>query len=163
MALDKDTLASNLESMIPIGTEAEGNANFADAFTDYFYGAEVKAVPVTDGTLTGANSAMKAAMVGINSGGGWGSIVSGISAFWSFLSANAVTVWVVVPPLASVTPPPGISTLAAALAITGQANIDGQKNLADSVAAIAADIHTATLGGFGVDTTAPTPISNPIT
>lgn len=163
MALDKDTLASNLESMTPVGTEAKGNANFADAFTDYFYGAEVKAVPVVDGTLAGANSAMKAAMVGINSGGGWGSLVAGISAFWSFLSANAVIVWVVVPPIASITPPPGISTLAAALAVTGQANIAGQKSLSDSVAAIAADIHAATLGGLAVDTTAPTPISNPIT
>lgn len=161
MSLSESTLASELENMIPVETETEGINNFAAAFENYFSNATCKTVSVTPGSLTAATSALKSAMTGANTDAAT-AIGAGVAAFWGVVALSAATIWVVAPPLASAVPPPTLGLITAAVLAAGTGNINAESNLADSAATIATAIHPSNLGGLGVDTTIPTPISIPI-
>ena len=154
MALVSNTLASELESMVAVDTEAEGINNFSAAFENYFYDSTCGGVTATPGTLTAASTALKAAMVGVNSAGA-AKIAAGIVAFWAVVGASAPTIWVILPPLVSATPPPGLGGLSAAIAAAGAANIAAEASLEQSAATMATAIHTIMLGGLGVATIPP--------
>lgn len=139
--MSKNTLATELESLIPTGVESVAIDRFADAWIEYFSDASAGAFPYVDSPP--AKSAMKAAMGGMSVTGAL-AIQSGISAFWGVLSAGAATYF---PGTIAATPPPAISGLAAALAVPFAANVVGGLSLAASCAAIADAIHTANLGG----------------
>jgi hypothetical protein len=147
--------------MVPAATEAEGIDNFATAFENYFAGSTVSGVTAAQSQLGPATDALKLAMSGLANVDGAAAMAAGVSAFWSTLSGLAAVVWVVVPVLASTTPPPGLAGLQAALAVTGAANIAGGLSLVDAADAMATTIHASNTGGFAVNT-APTPVSIPI-
>lgn len=160
MALSKDTLATELEKMVNVDTEAEGNANFATAFENYFLEATCGGKSVEDDSLAACTTALKGVMTGSQFAGA-ASMAAGITAFWGVVATAAASIWIPAPPLASATPPTGLSGLAAAISAAGLANIADDKNKEDSCAAMAAAIHPLMLGGFGVNTATP-PVSIPI-
>lgn len=154
MALVQATLGTELQAMVPVGSEAEGIDNFASAFENYFGGATCNGIAVTPGTLAPATAALKLAMVGVGTTGP-ASIAASIAAFWGIIATSAPTIWVMAPVLVSATPPPGLAGLAAALATAGTANIAAGLGLVAAAAAIAAAVHPIMLGGLGVIVTPP--------
>lgn len=161
MTMSVASLAKELEAMIPVMTEAEGISNFAQAFENYFYEAEVAFTPANPGTLAPCTAAMRSAMVGI-SGVGAPSITAGIAAFWGALSGIAVLVWTLAPPLASTTPAPGLAGITAAVEVVVRQNIKGEVSIEQAAYNMAAAIHPLNLGGLAVNTVVPTPVSFPI-
>lgn len=161
MAFVQATLTDNLKSMAPVGTEAEGISNFATAFDSYFRLSTVKGITCS-GSTAACKSALQAALTGISSGGGSAKITAGITAYWTAACAAAVTIWVIVPPIAIMTPPPGLAGLTAAIEAAAQANISGGLSLDDSAASIAAAIHPLMLGALATDMTVPVPVVLPV-
>ena len=161
MTLDVDTLATELQNCLPVDNEADAIDNFASAFETYFYDAACAGLSVASDSLDGPIGDMKTAMTGY-SVAAVASMVAGLNAFWSSVGDNVAVIWAKVPPFASVTPPPGLATLAAALTATGAANVANKASLEDATAAIAANIHAATLGATATDSTTPTPLTFPI-
>jgi hypothetical protein len=162
MVMISDTLAGELENMVPTEVENEAIDRFAAAWETYFYDAVVGAIPANPGTLSAATSAMKSTMVGMSTqDAGATAIQTGITAFWGIVAASAPSIWTTVPPCTGATPPPVLSTIAAALTGVFSANTAGELGLSDACAAIAAAIHPLNLGGICVIPTpgAPTPIT----
>lgn len=160
MPLSQATLASEMEAMVPVETEAEGIDNFATAFETYFYDASVLAVTPTPGSLAGATTAMKSAMVGVSAAGA-SAIQAGIVAFWGVVAVSAASIWTLAPPLTLSTPPPGLAGIAAALQPVFVSNTASELDLEDACAAIAAALHPTQLGGTATQTGAP-PLVHPI-
>lgn len=154
MPLVQATLATELEAMVPVNTEADGINNFATAFENYFTNSVCGGAAVTPGTLTPATTALKGAMVGVLTTGA-ASISAGIAAFWGVVATSAPAIWVIAPVLVSATPPPGLGGLAAAVLAAGTANIAGGLDLAAAAASMASAIHPLMLGGLGVIVTPP--------
>ena len=150
-------MSDGLQHLIPADTEQEGIDAFANAYADYMYESTVGGIPVT-GSFAAAVAAMKAAMVGVNDNGPSG-LQAGLIAFWGALSGIAATVWITVPPLVSVTPPPTIASVAGSIAAVGTANIASGLSLEASCDAMAGVIHAASQGGLAVDSI---PLSLPI-
>lgn len=150
MALVQATLKSGLEAMSATDSEATSIQRFVDAWDDYWAGASVAGVPANAGTYSAGLSAMQGAMSGMStSGAGAAKIQAGITAFWGAIAQSPTTIWTtapitLVPPI---TPPPGLSGIAAALTSTFATNTSGSLSLSDSAAAVAAVLHSA--GGFG--------------
>ena len=101
--MSKETLASELEVMVPVDTALEGIQNFCDAWTNYFYDAEVlitptEGIPANDNSLSAAKSAMESAMVANIATGAFFAIQSGVIAFWGVISTSAGVIWTAVPP-----------------------------------------------------------------
>lgn len=161
MTLSVDTLATELEGMVPEMEEQDAINNFATAFENYFFESVVNRVAILDkAVLTPATTALRGAMVGLSETGS-ASIANGIIAFWAAIPAIASTVWVLVPPLTSVTPPTTLAGLATAIEATGQANMAGSLSLEDSAKAMATTIHGLVQGGIAIVTVTP-PVSFPI-
>lgn len=191
MAMSADTLAAKLKEIPNTEDEAEVTEGWKEAFDFYFAESEVKTVsplvipgdpgdpeaeppipPTPRSTpYDAALAQLKSAMVGISTTGpatqGATKIHTAITAFWTALAPIVSTVWVVVPPLASlVTPPPGLlagPAYIAALAAIFTANQVGALSASDCYDAIATHVHTNNLQAQVVDTTAPTPVVLPIT
>lgn len=147
MALVQNTLATQLQNMVPVDTEAEGINNFAAAFETYFYGASVAGIPVNPTSLAGSTTALKSAMVGANSNASL-AIQNGIIAFWGVVATAFVTIWTTVPPLIAVVPPTGLNGIQAALNTTFASNISGNLSLSAAASAVAATLHPTQLGGI---------------
>lgn len=147
MALVQNTLATELQNLVPVGTEAEGINNFAAAFETYFSGAVVSGIPVNPGSLAGATTALKAAMTGANSNAAL-AIQNGITAFWGVVVTAFATIWTTVPALILVTQPPNLGTLEASLNTTFASNISSGLEIGPATAAIAGVIHPTQLGGI---------------
>src|SRR6185437_7869450 len=116
--LDPNTLASNLENMTPTGDEQAAIAAFSNAWSTYFAGASASGTPAVPGSFDTGIAAMRAAMTGFSApNAGAPGIQAGISAFWGIISPLAATIWPLAPAvvLAAVTPPPGMSLIAADL------------------------------------------------
>lgn len=153
MALVEATLASELEAMVPVNTESEGISNWMTAWENYFGGATVLGIPVTPGSLAGSLSAMQSAMVGINSAGDGGAVIqAAIIAFWDVVIVAAPSIWVTAPLILSMTQPPNLSTIGAALNATFASNISGKLSLENSAAAVAATLHPTQLGAIATIT-----------
>jgi hypothetical protein len=147
MALLQNTLATELQNMVPVDTETEGINNFASAFETYFLGATVVTIPVNAGSLTNSKNALKGAMTGAASDAAT-AIQNGIIAFWAQVAIDFLLIWTVTPPITLITPPPNLGTLAAALNAQFALNITGELSLVDATAAIAGVIHPTQLGGL---------------
>jgi hypothetical protein len=160
MALVQATLATELEAMVHTDTEAAAISNFATAFDNYFQGASVLGTPVT-GSTAAAKAAMIGAMTGLSTTGA-AAITAGITAYWGVITPAVATIWVLVPPLVSATPPPTLAAITAALTATFTANKDASLSLSASAAAVAANIHTNQLGGIAIQSTLPSPTPQPI-
>lgn len=112
MAMSADTLATELKAMPLFDNEPDAAAAWADAFDVYFQDAEAGAGgPVVPAGLAPCKAAMESALSGMSgSGQGAAKIQAGILAYWGEIIA--ATAWVT---CTEVTPPPGLSGLAAAL------------------------------------------------
>jgi hypothetical protein len=136
------TLASELENMTPESDENVVIDRFASAWETYFYDASVGGIPANGGTLAGATSAMKSAMVGITQpNAGSISIQNGIIAFWGIVASSA-------PPCTGATPPPSLATISSVLDGVFASNVASKLSLADACSAIASSLHTLNLGGI---------------
>lgn len=161
MTLLSTTLTSGLESMEPTDDETTAIDNFASAWEDYFSDASVAGVVTTPGTLTAAVTALKGGMTGVSNGDAATLIQSAITTFWAVVGGSAATIWVTAPPVLSVTPPPGLTGIAAALTAVFAANTSGELDLAACADAVAAALHTTQTGGIAAQ--GPPPTSGPIT
>jgi len=147
MVLTANKLASELEAMVPVDTEAEGIDNFATAFENYFYDAVVTAIPVNPLSLTNSTNALKGSMTGANVDAA-AAIQEGIIAFWEQVAVDFALIWTTAPVLIAVDPPTGLGGIAAALNPVFTSNKDLELDLAASVAQIAAALHPTQLGGI---------------
>ncbi len=149
MALLQATLTTELQSLGLYGVEADAIDDWTAAFSAYFEDAESNVVSINPAALPAAESAMKGAMVGLSTGGA-SALQAGILAFWGALVP--ATAWTTV---TAITPPPGLSGLAAAVQDAFDANTVAGNDKNTSMAAIAAKIHPLQLGGTA---TWPTPV-----
>jgi hypothetical protein len=161
VTLSKDTLAGELETMTPTDSEAVGIARFVSAFSEYFEESTVGGAECVSVALAGARSAMASAMTGVAGADSALAIQAGVTAWWGAVSSSAVSIWITVPPLASVTPPPTVASVQTAVLAAGQSNIAGKKSLEDSAESIAVALHTNNQGALAVNTAVP-PVSIPI-
>jgi hypothetical protein len=163
MTLSANTLAVELENLVPSGTEAAAIARLVDAWEIYFGGAAVNGIAAAPGSFGAGLSAMSAALVGMSApGAGGASLSAGLTAFWTAISPLATSIWIVapiilVPPVA---PPAGIAGLAATLASVFASNTAGQFSLSQSAQQIAAVLHAqAGIGGLVSGSVLPLPPS----
>jgi hypothetical protein len=161
--LDQSVLASELAALVETLDELVAAENLSTAWDNYFQGATVAGVPVVPGTTEPARLAMQAALAGMSApGAGPALYVASLAAYWGGISLAAVAIWPLAPPLASVTPPPGLATLLAALLPVFVANVAGSLSKVDATAAIAAVQHaSAGLGGIAINTAGP-PVTFPV-
>lgn len=157
MPLSAASLASEFDSAIQLAdTEAAARAAWASAWTAYFYGAAAGAVPVTPGSLAGAQAAMDAGMTGLSTAGAI-AIQTGLAAFWGAVVAGAAAVF---PSATLVTPPPGLGIVSAALLPVFLANTSTSAGKETALLAIATALHG--VAGLGGTATLPGPTVVPI-
>jgi hypothetical protein len=161
--LDPNTLASNLENMTPTGDEQAAIAAFSNAWSTYFAGASASGTPAVPGSFDTGIAAMRAAMTGFSApNAGAPGIQAGISAFWGIISPLAATIWPLAPAvvLAAVTPPPGMSLIAADLLALFVQNLSANLSLHDAATAIAIKLHSD--GGTGAFATGESATGSPV-
>lgn len=148
MAMSDSTLADELKAMPLFDNEPGAAAAWSAAFDTYFQDAEAGAGgPVIPDGLSACKSAMEGALSGMSqSGQGAAKIQAGIVAYWgAIVPASA---WAA---CTGVTPPPGLSGLAAALASVFVANTSPSMTKDQAMEAIAAAIHAINIvGGIAV-------------
>jgi hypothetical protein len=149
MGLSATDLGDALKAMALYDNETAAIAAWADAYATYFEEASSNGVPINPLALPVAKAAMIGAMTGLSTAAAV-SIQAGALAFWGALVPP--TAWVSV---TVITPPPLLSGLSGALTTVFTANIVGQLSKDASMDAIAAAIHTNSLGGTA---TWPTPV-----
>lgn len=150
MAMLQTTLADELKALALYDNEPDAIQAWADAFAAYFGDAESNAVIIAPAAIPAAKAAMAGAMTGLSMTGA-AALQAGIVAFWGALVP--ATAW---PTTTAITPPPGLSGLAAALQVVFDANTIGGLSKDASMTAIAGAIHpinavggTATWPGLG--------------
>lgn len=143
MALTSSGLAMALDFYLatPFDNEADARLAWANAYFDYFVGSTANGVP-NDGT-TALRDAMESALTGLSTTGP-AAIQTGIVALWAAAVSSFATVF---PGSIAMTPPPGISSLAAALAPVFAANAVPGVTQIQALTNIATAIHLASLGG----------------
>jgi hypothetical protein len=149
MALLQNTLATELQRLVPVNTAAQGISNFAIAWENYFRMATVAGIPVTEGSLTTALDALESSMAGLISNVAL-AIQSGIQSFWAGVASSCALIWPTTPLLILVTPPPLLGMIATSLTPVFANNINSDLSLENSTAAIAAVLHPLQLGGIAV-------------
>lgn len=144
MAMSDSTLADELKAMPLFDNEPDAVAAWADAFDVYFQDAEAGAGgPVVPDGLSACKSAMEGALSGMSgSGAGAAAIQAGILAYW-----GAIVPAVAWATCTGVTPPPGLTGLAAALAPVFLANTAPGVTKEQAFDAIAAAIHAINIVG----------------
>ena len=155
MAILEATLATELENLVPTATAPEAVQAMADAYGVYMSDAVCNGITIL--SVSALVTAMAGAMSFPNTGSAadaGAAFQAGVVAFWAAMVAAPATYFTAA---IGITVPPNLSTLGTALASTFGSNLT--KSLEDSAAAMAADIHTVSLGGFGVFTG---PVSFPI-
>lgn len=146
--LSQDTLAAELQALTPTDSEAVGIDRFTAAYKAYFAEATVDGIAVTVPALAAAETAMKAALAGISGGGGAAKIQASIVAWWTAVNTSAGAIWTGhSPPVLGVTPPAGLTTLAAALEPVFAANVASKAEIEAATDAIATTMHAAHTGG----------------
>lgn len=157
MPLLLKTLANGLENMEATDDEPTAIKNFVDAWETYFSQASVSGVLTAPGTLTAALTSMKAGLVGLHNPNTGASLLQiAITTFWATVAASAATIWVVVPPILTATPPPGLGGIGVALTAAFSANQTGKLDLAASALAVATAIHPTQIGGVTAQGPPPT-------
>lgn len=146
--LSQATLSAQLALLTPTTSEATGIDRFATAFRSYFQGAQVDGIVAAPAALAGAETALRAAMIGISAGGAATRIQAALVAWWAAVSASAGAVWPGhSPPVLSATVPPALASLSTALDAVFAANLAARATLPQAADAIATVLHAATLGG----------------
>jgi hypothetical protein len=158
--LTQSTLKTELENLTPTGDEALARSRFSAAWATYFSQAGIAGTPCAEGSLTSAQSAMEAAMVGVSgSGQGATKIQAGVVAFWGQVALQGATIWPGT--IAPYTPPPTLSSLAGLLLTVFSANCGGSKSLGEAVEEVATVLHNnGGLGGTGTVPGVP-PVTTP--
>lgn len=157
MAMSQSTLATELENMVPTDNEPDAITALTDAYGVFAADAESNSIPITPAGVNLGKAAMSAALVGMSvSGAGITAIPAACIAFWVAVAGGLATSF---PGATAITPPPHAG-IAAKLAITFPANTAGGKSLADSVDAIATDMHSEAI--VGGTCTFPGPVVAPI-
>lgn len=150
------TLKDELLAMGLFDNEPEAIQGWAAAFRTYFEDAVAGAVPVETSALDAPESAMAGAMTGLSTSGA-SAIQAGVIAFWAALVA-APAVYFVGATL--ITPPLGLSGLAAALTTVFANNTATKASASTAYAAISGANNAANTGGTA---TFPGPVVEPIT
>lgn len=146
MALLEATLASELENLAPTDNASAAVQAMADAYGVYFADAVCNGIAIMSVTAPTAAMASAMAFPVPGSPAGAGAVYqSGVVAFWAVIVAAPATYFTAA---IGITPPPTLETLGAAMASTFTGNVG--LSLADSAAAMACDLHAATIGGLGV-------------
>ena len=167
--LSLSTLTDELVAMPETDDELVAAVNLSTAWHNYFIGATVLGVPAIPAVLTPARLAMQSVLLadppkpGISTPGA-GAVVftAALAAYWGTVSGLAAATWVLVPPLASVVPPPGLAAIQGLLVPIFVTNTAGSLSKPDACALIAACLHvTVGLTGLAVNTAGP-PVSFPI-
>ncbi len=151
MALVEATLSTELQAVVP--TLGSGATALAQAYANYMAGATAL-TPILAPALPAAVTAMAGAMTfsaGASAAAGAAVLAAGVAAFWAAMNAPAASYFA---SATLVTPPPALAGLAAALAPIMTANAASGVTLEDASDALAAALHTASLGG-----TATTPVA----
>jgi len=155
MTLSANTLATELEKMVPTDDEAEAIDAFTSAFEIYFYEAAAGAIVVADESLVDATAALKGAMTGLNTDAAL-AMFTGITAFWGIVATAAADIFYdevetaapLGPAIAAIPPLVGLPALQAAITAAFVSNKEGKLDLSDSAAALASAIHSKQLGGI---------------
>ena len=148
MAMSDSILTGELKVMSLFDNEPDAAAAWANAFDVYFQDAEATAGgPVVPAGLSACKSAMEGALSGMSApGAGAAALQAGILAYWGAIVP--ATAW---PPATAITPPPGLSGLAATLAPVFAANAVPGVTKDQAMDAIAAAIHEVNIvGGIAV-------------
>ncbi len=143
MALSESTLADELENLTPTTDADAAVQTLADAYGDYMSDAVSNGIPIL--TVTAAVEAMADAMEfplpGTASAAAT-AIAAGVSAFWAAMVSAPATYFTAA---TVITPPAGLSGLAAALQSVLVSNVG--LSLADSAATMADPMHSASAAG----------------
>lgn len=151
------TLKDEFVTMDLYSDEASAIDAWATAWSNYFSDAETNGIPIQAAALPTAKAAMVAAMVGLSSSGaGAAKIQAGIQAWWSAIVSSPAAFW---PGCTGITPPPGVSSIAAALGSVFASNTSGALSEEDAYNAVAGVLHPNNLGGLAAF---PGPLSFPI-
>lgn len=154
MPLTQATLQTELENIGLHSTVAAAQTAWAHAYRVYFEDSALAGSPPLSTALDAAESAMDAALSGLNGSSPDAVLQTGITAFWAALVANTP----VYGPEVLITPPPALGALAGALNSTFAINLTLEKSVSQAAAAVAANIHTASQGGTGTVGVTPVPI-----
>jgi len=159
MPLTPALLAAELDTQVQnAATEPPARAALALAWANYFYNATSNGVPVTPGSLAGAQAAMAAALTGMSvSGAGAAAIQAGITAFWTAIVGTPPAIFAAA---TVITPPPTLGGIAAALPPVFAANTMPGVTKTQALNAIAIVLHAN--GGIGSIATFPGPVVAPI-
>lgn len=129
-----------------MSSAVEAAQNWANAFAQYFFGAQAGGVPVVAASVTNiAEPAMASAIVfvpGPGSLAGATAIQAGLIAFWGTILAAPATFF----PTTIAATRPSYSLLPAQLAAVFDSNTASELSLVDAAAAIAPVIHSSTAG-----------------
>lgn len=161
MALSESTLASQVETALASAAGGSSAATaLATAFATYFKGATLNGAPVVGAAVDSiAKPAMVSAMAFSNTAtaaAGAAVLAGGLAAFWSAIAGAASTFW---PAATTVTPPPGLGSLAADLLDVFDENLDDGVTRTQAAANLAEALHDdAGTGGAGVVTSVTLPI-----
>lgn len=160
MVMSKTKLEGKLASIVPVGTEAEAIANFANAYADHVLdvplgtGAQA-ATPIQAGGVALGKAAMIAALTGMNDpGAAAGKLKSGLQAFWNAVAGGLTTSFA---GATAITPPP---FSAIDLQPVFDYVRDNELTQPQAMDLIAQEIHSNVSGG---SVTTPGPTVTPIT
>jgi len=144
MAMSESTLSDELKAMDLYDNEPDAASAWADAFDAYFQDAEVTVLgPIASAALGACKGAMQAALSGMSApGAGAASIQAGIVAYW-----GAIVPAVAWATCTAITPPPGLSGIAAALVPVFLANTVPEVTKDQAAEAIAAALHAVNVTG----------------
>jgi len=146
MVMVQNTLATELENLVPVDVEADAAAGLTDAYGVFASGAAAGAVAITPAGVELGKAQMLPALTGMSApGAGLAAIPAGIIAFWVGVAGGLAASF---PGAIAVVPPPN-AALAAAFAAMMPANTAAELSLADAAAAMAGVMYAnAIVGGL---------------
>jgi hypothetical protein len=149
MAKSAATLVSSLTGIGVFILEPPAILGWATSWTTYFSTAESNSISILPTILPAAQAAMVAAMTGLSSATDATPIQAGITAFWNALTPASA----VFPGALSITPPPGLATMAADIILSATANVAASNSAAASYGIIVNGGGGGSLGLFSLDLT----------
>ena len=151
MTMLQTTLSSELTATGLYANEADAIDAWASAWHIYFLDASASGA-IAPAALAPALLAMKAGLVGLNTGGAV-SLQAGIIAFWGAIIPASAWAGAV-----AIAPPVALLTIAPQLTVTFVNNVSGGLSKSDAMDAIAATLHTINIAGGTVSIPPAAPI-----
>jgi len=155
MVMTINKLKSELMGLDLYDNEPDAINAWSTAWKNYFLDAAANGIPVVPSIVDVGVVAMKPAMVGLSMTGA-ASLQAGIVAFWGALVPAAFATCI------TITPPPAITGIAAALLPVFYANVAGSLSKDACCLSVATVLHTNNLGGIAIFPALPTPLPFPI-